>query len=85
VASKLRGAGFDTVLLDLLEPHEALAYQNAFDVELQTVAEHALGWFSRHLARLLATKNLVAQPAPKRARVSLAITIGPVRRVTPSE
>jgi putative phosphoribosyl transferase len=35
VANKLRRAGFDTVLLDLLEPHEALNYQNAFDIELQ--------------------------------------------------
>lgn len=35
VADKLRGAGFDSVLLDLLEPREALDYQNAFDVELQ--------------------------------------------------
>lgn len=35
VAHKLRRGGFDTVLVDLLEPHEALDYRNAFDVELQ--------------------------------------------------
>jgi putative phosphoribosyl transferase len=35
VANKLRRAGFDTVLLDLLEPREALDFHNAFDVELQ--------------------------------------------------
>jgi pimeloyl-ACP methyl ester carboxylesterase len=35
VASHLRRAGFDTVLLDLLEPYEAIEYHNAFDVDLQ--------------------------------------------------
>ena len=37
VANKLRRAGFDTVLLDLLEPHEALDCHHIFDIELQAV------------------------------------------------
>jgi putative phosphoribosyl transferase len=35
VANKLRNEGFGTVLIDLLEPHEALDCRNVFDVELQ--------------------------------------------------
>ena len=35
VANKLRRTGFDTVLLDLLEPREALDRHNVFDIELQ--------------------------------------------------
>jgi putative phosphoribosyl transferase len=35
VADKLRRAGFATVLLDLLEPREALDCHHAFDIELQ--------------------------------------------------
>ena len=35
VADKLRRAGFATVLIDLLEPHERLDCHHAFDIELQ--------------------------------------------------
>jgi pimeloyl-ACP methyl ester carboxylesterase len=35
VARRLRREGFDTVALDLLEPHEALDCHHAFDIELQ--------------------------------------------------
>ena len=52
VANKLRRAGFDTVLLDLLEPREALDYQNAFDIELQ------VGRLEAALERLRRTQPL---------------------------
>jgi pimeloyl-ACP methyl ester carboxylesterase len=35
VANKLHHAGFDTVLLDLLERYEAIERHNAFDIDLQ--------------------------------------------------
>jgi pimeloyl-ACP methyl ester carboxylesterase len=35
VADRLRCAGFDTVLLDLLEPYEAIECGNVFDIDLQ--------------------------------------------------
>lgn len=51
VADELRGAGFATVLLDLLEPHEALDCHHVFDVELQT-------------ARLLEALDRLQLPGP---------------------
>ena len=48
VADKLRRAGFDTVLLDLLEPSEALDCHHAFDIELQAARlAEALEWLWR--------------------------------------
>jgi pimeloyl-ACP methyl ester carboxylesterase len=35
VAKRLRRAGFDTLLLDLLEPYEAIDCHNVFDIDLQ--------------------------------------------------
>jgi putative phosphoribosyl transferase len=53
VADKLLRAGFGTVLLDLLEPYEALDCHNVFDIELQAARlGEALGRL-RHRRALL--------------------------------
>jgi putative phosphoribosyl transferase len=52
VANELRRAGFDTVLLDLLEPYEAIDYHNAFDIDLQAARLEAALARLRHKQRL---------------------------------
>jgi putative phosphoribosyl transferase len=84
VADKLRRAGFDTILIDLLEPHESLDCHNVFDIELQAVRllqslerlqcscplRGPLGYFSTGVGAGVALLAAVRRPADVAAIVA---------------